>query len=50
MWQCYVELMSLSLVLCEHLLVSEDCGMTVLGGADVFVLGIMRAPAGKLRL
>ena len=40
----------LSLVLWEHLLVSKACGMTVLGVADVFVLGIVGAPAGKFSL
>ena len=46
----YGELTSLSLVKWEHLLVNVACGMTVLGVADVFVLGIMGAPAGKLSL
>ena len=49
-WQFYGELMSLSLVKWEHLLVSLACGMAVLRGADVFVLGIMGAPAGKFSL
>ena len=32
------------------MIVDLACGMAVLRGADVFVLGIMGAPAGKLSL
>ena len=42
--------MSLSLVQWEHLLVRKACGMTALHKDDVFVLGIIGAPSGKLSL